>query len=851
MQPNLPAPRVRPGGLLGSSSASIPLGGRYSQSQVAASAGGLAAAAPAGPSAPPVDLINVDDLDQLGPLIKSLLRSGKEDRYMDQLKSYIAVQDAEIERLCNSNYQEFLQSVDQLLKVRVETVELKTQLTQLTEEFNTAVKSSVDKKKELIQRRKIYANLENALEAVSQCLAVLDLALRANSLFAARKYYSSLRCLDDIRSKLGPIQQFEVAKYLGECLPKMQENVRMAVNTDLRDWFVTVRENSRAVGQVATDMMVTATRRAAMSSNGYKGSRMSVAISAFGLEDDGLQNVMDNDQVHVDFKPLYQSIHIHGVMGRLPDLMAEFEEQRRLQANLFLAPKFTLAQPAGWSALEPYLQDVTGFFLLERTILNTTSQFRSRAAVDLLWDQTVTNITNLVNEFLATGDDPAQYLRLQAVMMPFIQTLQMYSYLVNRLVETMATIFERYTDLMKQSCSEKLHQAVEEDDCVPVTVHSPIEHDSYKSRLHVSDPSDTVPPPLPTPAGTKPPPPPYPRNLPYSKVVPTAADLLYAFVDGYYKFATNLASADTGNGDVPTVVAAADADDLVRRSVDALMMRYLRDPLGAIIDASTNLAQILQILVNVAWMARLAGALERALMEKRLMPSSSRVVLQAGESFKQCRKTAEKRIFELLNHKISDFLGLAEYDFMPPADVARSKMPSPYLRDLVNFLTTVMYSTLENLPSEIKTFIYFEAFDHLANGMLDLILAPTVRRINLAFVDQFATDVSFLERFVNGLGDQNVQDTFLVLRQAVTLMVAEHPTEVLDPAVAHKRYSRLKRSVMVQLLEKLNNAAGMFAARADKAKRKEYETVIMTLKKEIARSPSPTKTARAVGGGSA
>ncbi|KAJ1506000.1 hypothetical protein HMI55_001364 [Coelomomyces lativittatus] len=71
---------------------------------------------------------DLGDLDQLGPLIRTLVRAGREETYLEQLSSYVQSQESEIERLCNFHYQEFIQSVDQLLKVRAETMALKSDI---------------------------------------------------------------------------------------------------------------------------------------------------------------------------------------------------------------------------------------------------------------------------------------------------------------------------------------------------------------------------------------------------------------------------------------------------------------------------------------------------------------------------------------------------------------------------------------------------------------------------------------------------------------------------------------------------------------------------------------------------
>ena len=44
-------------------------------------------------------------LDQLGPMVQSILKSGKQDLFLDQLGLFIKRKEAEIERLCSSHFE--------------------------------------------------------------------------------------------------------------------------------------------------------------------------------------------------------------------------------------------------------------------------------------------------------------------------------------------------------------------------------------------------------------------------------------------------------------------------------------------------------------------------------------------------------------------------------------------------------------------------------------------------------------------------------------------------------------------------------------------------------------------------
>ena len=43
-----------------------------------------------------------------------------------------------------------------------------------------------------------------------------------------------------------------------------------------------------------------------------------------------LVNVMDNYQVRVDFRPLYQCLHIHEILGIRQSFRSHYEENRRV-----------------------------------------------------------------------------------------------------------------------------------------------------------------------------------------------------------------------------------------------------------------------------------------------------------------------------------------------------------------------------------------------------------------------------------------------------------------------------------------------------------------------------------------
>ena len=107
------------------------------------------------------------------------------------------------------------------------------------------------------------------------------------------------------------------------------------------------------------------------------------------------------------------------------------------------------------------------------------------------------------------------------------------------------------------------------------------------------------------------------------------------------------------------------------------------------------------------------------------------IVLDATEEFRGNKKTAEKRIFELVNSKIDDLVETAEYDWCVSILARLGSLltlnrmaptletePSNYMQTLTRYLSNIMNSTLLGLPREIKELIYFDALSHAANMIL-------------------------------------------------------------------------------------------------------------------------------------
>jgi exocyst complex component 6 len=217
--------------------------------------------------------------------------------------------------------------------------------------------------------------------------------------------------------------------------------------------------------------------------------------------------------------------------------------------------------------------------------------------------------------------------------------------------------------------------------------------------------------------------------------------------------------------------------------------------------SSQYLGQIVQILINLEHFETACTELEQLLIRARSTSSAGGpLTLSATEQFRENKKTAEKRIFELVNSKIDDLVETAEYEW---TSSATPEEPSNYMQTLTRYLSNIMNSTLLGLPREIKELIYFDALSHAANKILALPLSPDVKKINPNGVAALALDVKHLTDFVDGLENGFMLRSNLdELEQTILLLQSDNTDEFFDVSTRNKKYGRVDAMNGPILLEK-------------------------------------------------
>ena len=363
--------------------------------------------------------------NQLLPAIKDARKGGQGQQLLQSLAQYSANREAEIERICNTNHQGFVSSVNQLLHVREGTVNLTSEIIQLNQSIQSSTEKLAEQKRALVDSRGVRQNIDEATQALRDCLEVLRLANQVHDLLGKKSHYSALRALDELQNvHLKEITQYKIAEMIQKSVPATKKLIAEAVMTDLNTWLFRIRETSQFLGEVAfyhTEQRRNRQKERADSSPYLANFKLNSAIELVSDETEEF-DILDNDDVQVDFTPLFECLHIHKALGQIDKFRAEYAATRRQQKELLMPASVNLID-ADDSSLNELLEGIAGFAIVEKATMKKTPELRSAIDVDELWDSMCQSAIILISKALHEVTNAEVLLKIKGHIALFIQTM--------------------------------------------------------------------------------------------------------------------------------------------------------------------------------------------------------------------------------------------------------------------------------------------------------------------------------------------------------------------------------------------------------------------------------------------
>jgi exocyst complex component 6 len=268
-------------------------------------------------------------------------------------------------------------------------VSLTGEILELNQSIQASTEKLAEQKGSLVNTKAIRQNIADASGAITDSLKILHAVNHAHDLVRRKRYYSALKALEDLQNEhLVPIlqnryaTQHRLADVIQKSIPASQKAISEAVMSDLNTWLYRIRETSQFLGEVAfyhTEMRRTRQRKR-IEEDPFLG-RFKLNSSIELVCDEGEEiDVLDNEDLQVDFTPLLEALHIHDALGQIDKFRSEYSATRRQQKDLLLPSSVELLSEDE-SSLFSLLEGIAGFAIIERATMRRLPQLRSAADV--------------------------------------------------------------------------------------------------------------------------------------------------------------------------------------------------------------------------------------------------------------------------------------------------------------------------------------------------------------------------------------------------------------------------------------------------------------------------------------
>ena len=318
----------------------------------------------------------------------------------------------------------------------------------LNQSIQTSTERLAEQKKALVESRGHRQNIDETFRAIQDCLEVLRLANQVHDLLAKKNHYAALRALEELQNvHLKGVTQYKIAVMIQRSVPATQRAIAEAVMSDLNTWLYRIREMSQYLGEIAlfhTDQRKSRQKQRAEKIPYLEQFNLNSAIELVSDENEEY-DLLQNEDLQVDFTPLFECLHIHQSLGHMDKFRTEYATTRRRQKDLLLPSSVTLMDEDG-SSLHNLLEEMAGFAIVERATMKRAPDLRSSVDVsdmsspltyslgdtnltcipnqiDELWDSMCQAAVKLISKALPEVDNAEIIIDIKNLIALFMQTM--------------------------------------------------------------------------------------------------------------------------------------------------------------------------------------------------------------------------------------------------------------------------------------------------------------------------------------------------------------------------------------------------------------------------------------------
>lgn len=759
--------------------------------------------------------LEISDGSQATSCVRSVFVRNDAGTFLRKLDERIKFYDNEIEKLCNHQYQSFVKSFHELLQVRKDTTSMKNELKKNNQMMETAGQSLAKKTEALIKEYHRQSNIQQTIEALSQAFPVFETYRKLQECMEEKKLYPALKLLEQLETKhLVLVKEHRWSELIQHNIAKFRDQIRNESHNELKNFLEKVATNADKIGKSAF---------------AQAAARLEIDRRYYLSEDERKKDVQGDKSIDtnlldmnitslIDFSSIYKSIHINLFLNCKEEFSKHYQREKLKQAPVIMdvPPKMH----ESFDAFKKYLQRVTGFFIVEDHVMNTTEGLIDQRFYYDLCERAIQQLLAVLQRAVSKSYNPELMLDMKIVVVLFCAAIKESGFPVTPLLDVLMQLRENYQQLLLTQWNQRFRDILSQDNYTQMPIEDETKYQlllrQFPLRIEAIEKL------------------PFPRALPYSESVPKIFLEIKDFATVCAKFAKGLN------------VSKTEIDDMIRKPTNLLLTKTLKNAFievtGDESQVQLNFSQLVQICLNTLHLENAMPFLEDYIIA--LVHGSTKQIglrLQGASMLKDIRSLVEDRIYDKLNDKIDQCLDITSYDWMMQES---SGVASDYITTTIQFLENT-FQAFNHLPTQLSQTTSLSACKHIATLLIDVLISPEVKAISFGALEQMSLDLMQCEVFATKINIPNLHSETLLLcfqdlRQLLELIMDrqwstffeyfnkdESPYGRVNPHHALIVVEKLREGLKRPLLMKFNRSA------AEKENIKILETVSKDLRNLI------------------
>ncbi|ETW03431.1 hypothetical protein H310_04895 [Aphanomyces invadans] len=751
---------------------------------------------------------------RLAPSIQVAIENQWDNDFSECLRAFAAEKEEEIRDVCSSHYQEFVQSIEDIVQIKCDVNDLQVHIDKYNKELVDATAPLVQGNDMLAACREIRRNIDTSIERLQQCQRIVECTTKVDKYIQANQLYHALKVLETIKADISTFRGNRFAKRVNNWIAATMTHLREYTTRRTSLWLEDIRNAASSIGAQAMKRGEESTATLPLSHLADSDSTLHLpSLEALSLH---AKDIRTKNALHADYcqqalallAPMLRTLHVYKYLHTTSELAKFYNTNRmpQLQFSAFLSGDIGTISAEKFAAQhDEMFKRIVGTFCMEKLLaVYSNESLLSKKEVNAACLSVLQSLSGLMMALTLKLQSPKLIVDIKrnAALCARVLGDDIHQFNTSIVLDAFRGMGDFYRKKCRVDMKVKLREFLLQDTFQKVQATK----SNYIAYLHLcgldkqgddflrtADSKGNI-------------------YLPFTAVVRRSCEAIHEMIDMMFEFERHLNIADWGyfvREDTCEALIELNVvlNELIENHTDLqISQAVITGANSSYLSSACNVfAAVLQEKIDLWEMRALTAQTAKGQQPSAAGSRPTFTIAMAKKRLESTSTRAQDMVCEIMVKKIDDLI--ASFYFLEWLPTDPTKQADPCMSDLINYLQA-SFTQLSTLPLPIKDAVHFASCIHINKALEQVLVGPTVKKMNLTGMLNFKRNLDALVQYAGTCGVGQLKDCFLPMTQLVDLIVSDD-LERLDQTTFKSggKYTHVMPDHVAAVVEKFKETA--------------------------------------------